>query len=94
MCIFSSDLKENIHRNQVWVLLNFFMINYTSQEKTRPKNPVDLSNYKNHQSYYTCLSNLPFILTFHINFETQLMSNTKMIHIASKMHSHDMQCKS
>src|ERR1700728_54727 len=32
------------------------MTDYTSQGKTRPKNPVDLSNYRSHQSYYTCLS--------------------------------------
>jgi hypothetical protein len=55
-CIFSSDLKEYIHRNQVWVLPNFSMTDYTSQGKTRPKNPVDLSNCRSHQSYYTCLS--------------------------------------
>ena len=32
------------------------MTDYTSQGKTRPKNPVDLSNCRSHQSYYTCLS--------------------------------------
>ena len=55
-CTFSSDLKEYIHRSQVWVLLNFSMTDYTSQGKTRPKNPVDLNNCRSHQSYYTCLS--------------------------------------
>ena len=55
-CVFSSDLKEYIHRSQVWVLLNFSMTDYTSQGKTRPKNLVDLSNCRSHQSYYTCLS--------------------------------------
>src|SRR5258705_10810589 len=55
-CTFSSDLKEYIHRSQVWVLLNFSMTDYTSQGKTRPINPVDLSNCRSHQSYYTCLS--------------------------------------
>jgi hypothetical protein len=55
-CTFSSDLKKYIHRSQVWVLFNFSMTDYTSQGKTRPKNPVDLSNYRSHQSYYTCLS--------------------------------------
>src|SRR6202050_2323218 len=55
-CTFSSDLKEYIHRSQVWVLLNFSMTDYTSQGKTRPQNPVDLSNCRSHQSYYTCLS--------------------------------------
>ena len=37
-CTFSSELKEYIHRSQVWVLLNFSMTDYTSQGKTRPKN--------------------------------------------------------
>jgi hypothetical protein len=55
-CTFASDLKEYIHRSQVWVLLNFSMTDYTSQGKTRPKNSVDLSNCRSHQSYYTCLS--------------------------------------
>ena len=55
-CTFSSDLKEYLHRSQVWVLPNFSMTDYTSQGKTRPKNPVDLSNCRSHQSYYTCLS--------------------------------------
>src|ERR1700676_4792462 len=55
-CTFSSDLKEHIQRSQVWVLVNFSMTDYTSQGKTRPKNPVDLSNCRSHQSYYTCLS--------------------------------------
>src|SRR3984957_13444664 len=43
-CIFSSDLKEYIHRSQEWVLLNFSMTDYTSQGKTRPINPVDLTS--------------------------------------------------
>src|SRR5258705_1835709 len=30
-CTFSSDLKEHIHRSQVWVLPNFSMTDYTSQ---------------------------------------------------------------
>jgi len=55
-CTFSSDLKEYIHRSQAWVLPNFAMTDYTSQGKTRLKNPVDLSNCQSHQSYYTCLS--------------------------------------
>jgi hypothetical protein len=55
-CVFPSDLAEYVERNQVWVLPNFSMTDYASQGKTRPFNPVDLSNCKNHQSYYTCLS--------------------------------------
>src|SRR6267154_6428125 len=38
------------------MLHNFFKIDYTSQGKIRPKNPVDLRNCRSHQSYYTCLS--------------------------------------
>src|ERR1700735_1814290 len=41
---------------EVWVLPNFSMTDYASQGKTRRFNPVDLSNCRNHQSYYTCLS--------------------------------------
>ena len=55
-CIFSSDLKEYIQTSQIWVLPNFSMTDYTSQGKTTPKNPVDLSKGRSHQSYYTCLS--------------------------------------
>jgi len=40
-CTFSSDLKEHLHRSQVWVLPNFSMTDYTSQGKTRPKNSVE-----------------------------------------------------
>jgi len=50
------DLKEYLHKSEVWVLLNFSMTDYTSQGKTRPKNPVDLSNHRSDQSYYTYLS--------------------------------------
>ena len=32
------------------------MTDYASQEKSRPKNPVHLSSYHSHMSYYTCLS--------------------------------------
>jgi len=55
-CVFPSDLAEYVERSQVWVLPNFSMTDYASQGKTRPFNPVDLSNCRNHQSYYTCLS--------------------------------------
>ena len=47
-CTFSSDLKEYLHRSQVWVLPNFSMTNYTLQGKTRPKNSVDLSNCRSY----------------------------------------------
>jgi hypothetical protein len=55
-CVFPSDLAEYVERKQVWVLPNFSMTDYASQGKTRPFNPVDLSNCRNHQSSYTCLS--------------------------------------
>ena len=55
-CVFSSDLAEYVERSQVWVVPNFSMTDYASQDKTRPFNPVDLSNHRNHQSYCTCLS--------------------------------------
>ena len=32
------------------------MTDYTLQGNNRPKNPVDLSNCRSHQSYYTCFS--------------------------------------
>jgi hypothetical protein len=37
-------------------LLNISTTDHISQGKTRPKNPVDLSSCKSHQSYYICLS--------------------------------------
>src|SRR5580704_8592105 len=55
-CTFPSDLKVNIERQQVWVLLNFAMTDYASQGKNRPYNTVHLSSCASHQSYYTCLS--------------------------------------
>jgi hypothetical protein len=55
-CVFPSDLAEYVERSQVWVLPNFSMTDYASPGGTRAFNPVDLSNCRNHQSYYTCLS--------------------------------------
>jgi hypothetical protein len=55
-CTFSSDLKEYHSQKSSMGIANFSMTDYTSQGKTRPKNPVDLSNCRSHQSYYTCLS--------------------------------------
>jgi hypothetical protein len=45
-----------ISREQVKVLPNFAMTDYTFQCKIRPINIVDLNNCSGHQSYYTCLS--------------------------------------
>ena len=54
-CTFASDLKEYIHRSQVWVLPNFSMTDYTSQGKPDQKIQL-IFNCRSHQSYYTCLS--------------------------------------
>jgi hypothetical protein len=56
MCLLPNDETISISREQVLVLPNFSMTDYGSQGRTRPDNPVDLSNCKNHQAYYTCLS--------------------------------------
>ncbi|TFK72354.1 hypothetical protein BDN72DRAFT_763451, partial [Pluteus cervinus] len=45
-----------VSRTQVEVLPNFSMTDYSSQGKTRPANPVDLSNSRTHQHVYTALS--------------------------------------
>ncbi|TFK67657.1 hypothetical protein BDN72DRAFT_770433 [Pluteus cervinus] len=45
-----------VSRTQVEVLPNFSMTDYSSQGKTRPSNPVDLSNSRTHQHVYTALS--------------------------------------
>ena len=55
-CIFPSDLKEDIERQQVHVLPKFAMTDYASQGKNRPKNVAYLSSCFTHMSYYTCLS--------------------------------------
>ena len=55
-CIFPSDDKASLERQQVWVLPNFAMTDYASQGKTRPHNVVHLNSCTSHQSYYTCLS--------------------------------------
>ncbi|KAJ7028211.1 hypothetical protein C8F04DRAFT_964254 [Mycena alexandri] len=43
-------------REQVVCLLNFSITDYTAQGKSRPKNPVDLTNCKDHRAYYVALS--------------------------------------
>lgn len=43
-------------REQIPILLNFVMTDFGAQGKTRPYNPCHLSNCRNHQSIYTCLS--------------------------------------
>ena len=55
-CKTKSDQSIRIRRQQVPVLLNFAMTNYSSQGKTRKYNVVDLGYCRDHQSYYTALS--------------------------------------
>ena len=55
-CTFPSDMKENIERQQVWVLPNFAMTAHASQGKTRQYNVVHLNSCTSHMAYYTALS--------------------------------------
>ena len=55
-CSLPNDETLSISRNQIEVLPNFSMTDYSSQGKTRLFNPVDLNNCRSHQSYYTALS--------------------------------------
>ncbi|KAJ7476503.1 hypothetical protein FB451DRAFT_1033244 [Mycena latifolia] len=49
------DTTVNIVREQVSVLPNFAMTDYSSQGKTRELNVCDLTNCRTHFSYYTAL---------------------------------------
>jgi hypothetical protein len=55
-CVMPNDDEIPLSRDQVLVLPNFGMTDYSSQGRTRPDNVVDLNSCYNHQSYYTCLS--------------------------------------
>ncbi len=55
-CVFPSDLKEAIEREQVWVVQNFAMTAHASQGKSRLFNVVHLNSCLNHMAYYTALS--------------------------------------
>ena len=55
-CRLPNDTEITIQREQVVILPNFAMTDYSSQGKTRPNNVVDPGRCKNHQSYYTALS--------------------------------------
>ena len=55
-CRLPNDIEITVQREQVVVLPNFAMTDYSSQGKTRPNNVVDPGWCKNHQSYYTALS--------------------------------------
>ena len=55
-CKLPNDYKINIIRQQINVLPNFSMTDYTSQGETCLQNPVNLSHCRNFQSICTCLS--------------------------------------
>ncbi|KAJ7869355.1 hypothetical protein B0H13DRAFT_1635308, partial [Mycena leptocephala] len=55
-CSLPDDMTVQVSREQVLILPNFVMTDYSSQGKTRDFNVVDLHNCKNHYSYYTALS--------------------------------------
>ncbi|KAJ7814655.1 hypothetical protein B0H13DRAFT_1664631 [Mycena leptocephala] len=50
--LLSDDTLLSVVREQVVYLLNFGMTDYTSQGKSRPKNPVELAKCNDHRSYY------------------------------------------
>ncbi|KAJ6545640.1 hypothetical protein B0H19DRAFT_955532, partial [Mycena capillaripes] len=54
--LLSDDTLLSVLREQVVCLLNFGMTDYTSQGKSREKNPVELAHCKDHRSYYVALS--------------------------------------
>ncbi|KAJ6540673.1 hypothetical protein B0H19DRAFT_1001765 [Mycena capillaripes] len=54
--LLSDDTLLSILREQVVCLLNFEMTDYTSQGKSRAKNPVELTHCRDHRSYYVALS--------------------------------------
>src|SRR6202050_574134 len=56
MCTLPNDDEVSLSRDQVLVLPNFAMTDYSSQGRTRLNNVVDLNSCHTHQSYYTCLS--------------------------------------
>ena len=55
-CTLPNDSTLSISREQVQILPNFAMTDFQCQGRTRPSNPLDLRNCRNHQSVYTCLS--------------------------------------
>ncbi|KAJ7768493.1 hypothetical protein B0H16DRAFT_1308108 [Mycena metata] len=54
--LLEDDTLLSIVREQVTGLLNFSITDYTAQGKSRPENPVDLTNCKDHRAYYVALS--------------------------------------
>ncbi len=56
VCAMPNGKHTKVFREQISVLLNFGMSDYSSQGRTRPNNVIDLQNCKTHQSFYTALS--------------------------------------
>ncbi len=56
VCAMPNGKHIKVIREQISVLLNFGMSDYSSQGRTRPNNVIDLQNCKTHQSFYTALS--------------------------------------
>jgi hypothetical protein len=54
--LLQDDTIISLMREQAVVLLNFAMTDYSSQGKSRTKNPVDLTNCRDHRAYYVALS--------------------------------------
>ena len=73
-CIFPSDLKKDIERQQVHVLPNFAMTDYASQGKNRPKNVAHLSSCFTHMEYIALPLNSTsnpeeFLRNFQVNYK-------------------------
>jgi hypothetical protein len=54
--LLEDDTLLSISREQVVLLLNFSMTDYSAQGKSRPINLVDLTNCRDHRAYYVALS--------------------------------------
>jgi hypothetical protein len=55
-CLLPDDTVLSVLRDQVVMLLNFGMTDYTAQGKSRLKNVVELTYCKDHRAYYVALS--------------------------------------
>ena len=55
-CMMLNGKVLSISRDQVPLVPNFAMTDYSSQGRTRINNVIDLNNCKNRQFIYTCLS--------------------------------------
>lgn len=55
-CLLPSGCTAIISRTQIPILPDFAMMDFGSQGRTRPNNPVDIRDCRSHQSIYTILS--------------------------------------